>query len=119
MKRRIACILVLVCALALCGCRNNDSDTAAKHEEVSADYGKVIELAQAEFAEVYKEFEDVQIDETATMTRTDDNREIVVQIKYSSGNGAGVYGFLYTFDEYGNPELLQHGEDITIDSLIG
>lgn len=119
MKRIIALTLALVCILALCGCNNNTADTAADNEAVSADYGKVIDLAEAEFAELFKEFENVQIEETATMTRTDDAKEIVVQFKYSSSNGNGVYGFLYNLDNYANPELVQHGEDINSDSLIG
>lgn len=119
MKRIIALTLALVCILALCSCDNNTADTTAEQEVVSADYGKVIDLAKAEFAEVFKEFEDVQIEETTTMARTDDAKEIVVQFKYSSGNGDGVYGFLYNLDDYANPELVQHGEDITIDKLIG
>lgn len=119
MKRIIALTLALICILALCGCNNNTADTTVEHEAVSADYGKVIDLAKAEFAEVFKEFEDMQIEETTTMTRTDDAKEIVVQIKYSSSNGDGVYGFLYNLDDYGNPELMQQGEDITIDNLLG
>ena len=110
--------LALICLLGLCGCNNNNADSPAEHEAVSADYGKVIDLAKEEFAEVFKEFEDVQIEETATMTRTDDAKEIVVQIKYSSSNGDRVYGFLYNLDDYANPELIQHGEDITIDNLL-
>ncbi len=118
MKRIIALTLALICLLGLCGCNNNNADSPAEHEAVSADYGKVIDLAKEEFAEVFKEFEDVQIEETATMTRTDDAKEIVVQIKYSSSNGDRVYGFLYNLDDYANPELIQHGEDITIDNLL-
>lgn len=117
MKRIIALSLALVCLLGLCGC-NNNADSPAEHEAVSADYGKVVDLAKEEFAEVFKEFEDVQIEETITMTRTDDAKEIVVQFKYSSSNGDGVYGFLYRLDDYDNPELVQHGEDITSDNLI-
>ena len=119
MKRIIALTLTLISIFVLCGCNNNTADTTAEHEAVSADYGKVIDLAKAEFAEVFKEFEDVQIEETTTMTRTDDAKEIVVQIKYSSSNGDGVYGFLYNLDDYANPELIQRGEDITIDNLLG
>ena len=52
------------------------------------------------------------------MARTDDAKEIVVQFKYSSSNGNGLYGFRYAIDEYGNHELMQHGKDITIDNLI-
>ena len=118
MKRIIALTLALVCLWGLCGCNNNNADSSAEHEVVSADYGKVIDLAKEEFAEVFKEFEDVQIEETTTMARTDDAKEIVVQFKYSSSNGNGLYGFLYTIDEYGNHELIQHGKDITIDNLI-
>ena len=118
MKRIIVLTLVFICLLSLCGCNNNTADTTAEHEAVSADYGKVIDLAKEEFAEVFKEFEDVQIEETTTMARTDDAKEIVVQFKYSSSNGDGVYGFLYNLDDYDNPELVQHGEDITIDNLI-
>ena len=117
MKRIITLTLALVCVLALCGCNSNTADTATEHEAVSTDYGKVIDLAKAEFAELFKEFENVQIEETATMTRTDDAKEIVVQFKYASSNGNGVYGFLYNLDDYANPELVQHGEDISSDSL--
>lgn len=118
MKRMIAWTLALICILALCGCNSNTADTAAEHEAVSADHGRVTDLAKAEFAELFKELEDVQIEETATMTRTDDAREIVVQFKYSSGSGDGVYGFLYHLDDYADPELVQHGKDINSGSLI-
>lgn len=67
MKRIIALILALACILALCGCNSNTADTVAEHKAVSADYGKVIDLAKAEFTELFKEFENVQIEETSTM----------------------------------------------------
>ncbi|MBQ6876247.1 MAG: hypothetical protein IJN46_08460 [Lachnospiraceae bacterium] len=118
MRRITALILALICLLGLCGCNDNTADTTAEHEDVSADYGKVIDLAKTEFAEIFKEFEDAQIEETTTMTRTDDAKEIVVQIKYSSSNGDGLYGFLFNLDDYANPELMQHGENITIDNLL-
>ncbi len=118
MKKIIALTLAFICLLGLCGCKNNSVDSTAEHEAVSADYGKIINLAKTEFAEIFKEFEDVQIEETTTMTRTDDAKEIVVQIKYSSSNGSGLYGFLYAVDAYENHELMQHGEDITIDNLL-
>ena len=119
MKRILALALVLSCIPALCGCYPNTADTTVEHEIVSADYGKVIDLANAEFAKLFKEFEDVRIEETTTMTRTDDAKEIVVQIKYSSSHGSGFYGFLYNLDDYANPELIQQGKDITIDNLLG
>ena len=118
MKKIIALTLILFCILGLCGCNNNTTDSTPVHEAVSADYGKVTDLAKAEFAEVFKEFENVQIEETSTMARTDDAKEIVVQFKYSSSNGNGVYGFLYNLDDYANPELVKHGKDIMIDNLL-
>lgn len=90
MKRIIVLTLAIVCLLGLCGCNSNNANSPAEHEAVSADYGKVIDLAKEEFAEVFKEFEDVQIEETTTMARTDDAQEIVVQFKYSSSNGDGL-----------------------------
>ena len=119
MRKMVALTLALVCILGLCGCNNNITDSTTKHEAVSADYGKVTELAKAAFAKVFKDLEDVSIEETATMARTDDAKEIVVQFKYSSSNGNGVYGFLYNLDDYANPELVRHGKDITIDNLLG
>ena len=35
-----------------------------------------------------------------------------------SVNGNGIYGFEYQKDDNGNYELLQQGEDITIDKLV-
>ena len=77
MKKIIALTLILISILSLGGCNNNTEDTTAEHEAVSADYGKVIDLAKSEFAEVFKEFENVKIEETATMTRTDNAKSSV------------------------------------------
>ena len=118
MKRLLVFIMVLVSICGLSGCNGNVPEESPGVESVSSDYGKVIELAKAEFNEVFKEFENLKIEETTTMARTDEAKEIVVQFKYSSSNGNGLYGFLYTIDAYGNHELMQHGEDITIDNLI-
>lgn len=118
MKKIFAMTLVLICLLGVCGCNSDADDTTAQSEVVSADYGKVIDLAKEEFAGCFKEFENVQIEETSTMTRTDDAKEVIVQFEYSSSNGSGIYGFLYNLDDYGNPELVQHGENVTIDNLL-
>lgn len=118
MKKVIALMLALVCVWGLCGCSDNPAVSTAQSEVVSAEYGKAIELARAEFAAIFKAFTDVQIEETSTMVRTDDDKELVVQFRYASGNGNGVYGFLYRLDDAGHPELIQHGEDVTIDNLL-
>lgn len=118
MKKHITILLTLFCTVGLFGCNNTTTISESKSEIVSADYGKVIELAKAEFTEIFKQFEDIQIDETSTMTRTDDVKQIVVQIRYSSSNGSGVYGFEYGLDQYDNLELIRHGDDVTIDNLL-
>ena len=43
---------------------------------------------------------------------------IVVQITYTSDNGDGVYGFEFAKDAYGNWEILQKGEHVTINNLL-
>lgn len=53
------------------------------------------------------------------MARTDDVRQVVVQFKYASDHGSGAYGFLYRLDDDAAPELMRHGEDITIETLLG
>ena len=118
MKKIILLALVLIFIFPLHGCNKTTADITAHHETVSVDYGKVISLAKEEFAKVFKELEDVQIEETATMSRTDDASKIVVQFKYSSRSSNGVYGFLFKLDNYANPELVQQGENITNDNLI-
>ena len=118
MKRLLVFIMVLVSICGLSGCNGNAPEETPGVESVSSDYGKVIELAKEEFNEIFKEFENLKIEETTTMARTDDAKEIVVQIEYSSNNGSGVYGFLYNLDDYANPELIEHGQDVTIDNLL-
>lgn len=118
MKRFLVFVMLLISICGLSGCKDNVSDEAPEIEAVSSDYGKVIELAKEEFNEIFKEFENLKIEETATMARTDDAKEIVVQIEYSSKNGDGIYGFLYNLDDYTNPELMEHGQDVTIDNLL-
>ena len=118
MKRLLIFIMVLASICGLSGCNGNVPEESPGVESVSSDYGKVIELAKAEFNEVFKEFENLKIEETTTIARTDDAKEIVVQIEYSSNNGSGVYGFLYNLDDYANPELIEHGQDVTIDNLL-
>lgn len=117
MKKLIILLCVLVCIIGLTGC-NNVADGMSETEAVSKDYGKVIELAKIEFNYIFEEFENVQIEETVTMARTDDENEIVVQIKYSSSNASGVYGFIYSLEDYANPELIQHGENVNVDNLL-
>ena len=116
MKKGII-LLALICFVALSAC-SNSSDTDAAVSAVPAYYGVPIELAKEEFETVFAEFEGLVITETATLSRTDDATNIVVQISYTSDRGGGVYGFEYIKDEYGNWDVLQQGENLTIDNLV-
>ena len=116
MKKIIALFLALIC-LNFFGCSDAD-DNKPKSENVSIDYGTVIDLAKSEFSEIFKELENLQTKGISTMAKTDNANEVIVQIKYSSSNGEGIYGFLYNIDDPANPKLIDHGEDITIDNLL-
>ena len=111
-------IFLMLAALLLTSCSENRSNTDFASEEVSADYGLVIELAKKEFNTVFKDYGDLEITEISTMVRTNDNDHIVIQFSYTSENGFGTYGIEYRKDSYGNFELIQQGEDITVDSLL-
>lgn len=41
--------------------KNNTASTT-KHETISADYCKITDLAKTEFAEIFKNFENIQIE---------------------------------------------------------
>ncbi len=115
--KRILVLLTVFVMLALSAC-NNTSNIDVATESVPADYRKSIEIAKSEFLTLFSEFEELEITNTSTMTRTDDASHIVIEISYSSKNGDGVYGFEMKKDEYGNYELLKQGEDVTINNLV-
>lgn len=64
----------LFCICILCGSNN---DLATKDEEITVDYGKIADLAKAEFENVFKEFEDIKVVESKTIAKSDDAKEIV------------------------------------------
>ena len=117
MKKTLLLLLTLLLAFAASAC-SNSSEANFEVAGVSVSYGKPIELANEEFATIFAEFEGMEITETATLSRTDEATNIVVQITYTSDNGDGVYGFEFAKDAYGNWEILQQGEDVTIDNLV-
>lgn len=116
MKKAIF-LLVLLCSVVLSACTNSPNANVAE-ESVPVSYGTPIELAKAEFETMFAEYEGLKITETATLSRTDEATNIVVQITYTSDHGDGVYGFEYIQDEYGNWDILQQGENVTIDNLV-
>ena len=117
MKKTLLLLLTLLLAFAASAC-SNSPEANFEVAGVSVSYGKPIELAKEEFVTIFAEFEGMEITETSTLSRTDEATNIVVQITYTSDNGDGVYGFEFAKDTYGNWEILQHGNDVTIDNLV-
>lgn len=116
MKKVLLLLLVLLSAFTICACSHSPNTNFAV-AGVTTFYGKPIELAKEEFAGIFAEHE-VEITDTATLSRTDDATNIVVQISYTSDHGDGVYGFEFVKYTYGNWEILQQGENVTIDNLV-
>lgn len=112
-------LLALLLVMTLSGCADDPNTEVVGFTVVSTNYGEVIEIAKNEFNTVFAEREGLEITETLTMARTDDNSNVVVQFSYTSDSGDGVYGFEFLKDENGNYDILQQGDDVTIDSLVG
>lgn len=117
MKKPLLLLLTLLLVLAFSAC-SNSPEANVEEAAVSVSYGKPIEIAKEEFEAIFAEHEGLEITETVTLSRTDEADNIVVQITYTSDNGDGVYGFEFAKDAYENWEILQQGEDVTIDNLV-
>ena len=117
MRKLFVIVMVFLFSFFLVSCAN-ETTVGSEEAVVSKDYGLVIEFAKTEFTNIFKEYENVHIEETSTMARTDGEEAVIVQIRYTSPQGDGVYGFEYLLEDYANPELIQHGANVTIDSLL-
>lgn len=117
--KRILCILtMLVMVISMAACSASKENNEVKTEITPDDYGDAVIVAQNEFNSVFSQFDGLEIAETSTMVRTNNNNRLVVQFSYLSDNGNGVYGFEITRDDYGNYEIVRQGKDITIDNLV-
>ena len=117
MKKTLLLLLALLLSFAVSAC-SNSSDANFEVTDVAVSHGKPIELAKEEFETIFSGLEGLEITETATLSRTDEATNIVVQITYTSDNGDGVYGFEFAKDTHGNWEILQKGEHVTINNLL-
>lgn len=118
MKRLVSVITVLILATSMVACGvSNEEKNEVKTETMSENYGDAVIVAQNEFNSVFSQFDGLEIAETSTMMKTNNN-SLVVQFSYLSDNGSGVYGFEITRDDYGNYEIVRQGKDITIDNLV-
>ena len=115
----IILMVLLISTLLLSGCHDTDNSVSDTNTEaVPANYAAGVEQATDEFLSIFSSFQNLEVIETSTMVRTDDNSLIDIQFTYTSDNGNGIYGFEYQKDNYGNYGLVRHGEDVTIDNLV-
>lgn len=116
MKRIITIMLCCLLMVSLAGCGTNTTDT--KTEEMPVDSGDAVTVARDEFNRTFSEFKNLQITETSTMARTTSTERVVIQFRYSSDNGDGLYGFEIEKTATGSYDIIQQGEDVTIDNLV-
>ena len=112
----IIVLVIMVVLLAFCGTKASNGEM--KTEIIPVDYGDAVVLAQDEFNRTFSEFDEIEITETSTMVRMSDTNRLVVQFTYSSSNGIGVYGFEIEKTSTGSYEIVQQGENVTIDNLL-
>lgn len=117
MKKGIALVLCLLLVVPLAACGVKPADT--RTEEVPVDYGDAVTVAQDAFQRAFSEYANLKITETSTMARTTSTERLVVQFRYSSDNGDGVYGFEIEKTATGSYDIIRQGEDVTMDDLVG
>lgn len=118
MKKMIVILFSLTACLLLASCKSETAQNDVETEEVPVDYGNGIIAAREEFDRLFAEFEEIEITQTATMVRTDDSDRLIVQFTYSSCNGDGVYGFEMEKTAADSYDMIRHGENVTIESLV-
>lgn len=109
-------VLVSLC-LFLTACGRTESYIETQTEEVPVSYGRAIELAKESFEAQFADFEDLEITETATAIRPNNESHVVIQFSYQSKNGSGSYGFEYEKTESSEPELIRQGEEVGVYNL--
>lgn len=116
MKRIISLLMCMLLLVSITGCGTKTDDI--KSEEMPADYGWAVTVAQNEFNRTFSDFPNLEITETSTMARTTSTESVVIQLRYSSDNGNGIYGFEIEKTATGSYDIIQQGEDVTIDNLV-
>lgn len=116
MKRIISLVMCMLLLVSFAGCGTKPTDT--KTEEMPVDYGNAVIVAQDEFNRIFSDFSNLKIIETSTMARTTSTERVVIQFSYSSDSGDGSYGFEIEKTATGSYDIIQKGEDVTIDNLV-
>ena len=118
MKKIMVTLLCFTLALSLAGCGTKTVHNDGETEDVPADYGDAVIVAQEAFDRTFSEYDNVKITQTATMVRTNNDNRLIIQFTYSSSNGNGVYGFEIEKTATGSYDIIQQGENVTIDNLV-
>lgn len=118
MRKTIVISFCFMLILMLTGCKIKTEQNDSEIEKVPLDYGNAVVVAQEELERIFSEYENLKITQTSTMVRTNDENKIVVQFNYTSENGSGIYGFEIEKTSTGSYDIIEQGENVTIDNLV-
>lgn len=115
--KKILIALFALTLLAAAGCgRANLADCVS--EPMPESYGRVLELALAEWDQASAQLVNPEVTQSSTMARPDGSGQVVIQFTYTADNGAGQYGLLYQKDASGQYTLLRQGPDVDLYDLL-
>ena len=117
-KRILALVTALVLSLTLCACQKKQELTQAEIEEVAAEYGNAIVLANETLEETFATVEGFQVDQCYTAVLTDKDYHIAVSFTFTYDGGEGEYGFECEKVD-GEWKIVRQGRDISVQSLLG
>lgn len=117
-KRILALVTALVLSLTLCACQKKQEMTQAEIEEVAAEYGNAIVLANETLEETFAKVEGFQVDQCYTAVLTDKDYHIAVSFTFTYDGGEGEYGFECEKVD-GEWKIVRQGRDISVQGLLG
>ena len=117
-KRILALVTALVLSLTLCACQKKQEMTQAEIEEVAAEYGNAIVLANETLEETFATVEGLTVDQCYTAVLTDKDYHIAVSFTFTYDGGEGEYGFECEKVD-GEWKIVRQGRDISVQGLLG
>ena len=117
-KRILALVTALVLSLTLFACQKKQEMTQAEIEEVAAEYGNAIVLANETLEETFATVEGFQVDQCYTAVLTDKDYHIAVSFTFTYDGGEGEYGFECEKVD-GEWKIVRQGRDISVQGLLG
>ncbi|MGN1250135.1 MAG: hypothetical protein ACI4XW_08625 [Candidatus Spyradocola sp.] len=119
-RRVLALTAALVLCVTLCACQAQKKQelTQAEIEEVAADYGNAIVLANEALEETFANVEGFKVDQCYTAVLTDKDFHIAISFTFTYDGGEGEYGFECEKAD-GEWKIVRQGRDISVQSLLG